>query len=115
MVMKKLCLSNLSWCGLVLLLMAAAGCVTQSYGRMPEVGDAEKTNLDCSEIAREWGKVRDYRNNVARQGTVNSGSDVLGFLTDFGAGNNMEKEGALNAADRRSKQLRALYAQKGCR
>jgi hypothetical protein len=82
---------------------------------MVAVSDAEQQGLDCSSIAAELGKARDYRNNVAMQGQVTSGRDVVSFLTDFGVGNTTEKEGALFSADQRIKQLRALSARKRCR
>ncbi len=112
--MKFCLLRYLKWCGAALLLLSAAGCATQSYGRMPALSDAEQENLSCPAIAVELRKVSDYRKNVALQGTMTSGSDVVGFLTDFGVGNTGERGEALTSADKRIKQLRALWAKKRC-
>jgi hypothetical protein len=115
MVMKYNLFRHLSVCGAALATVLAAGCATQSYGRMPELSESEQLTMSCETIAAELYRVSDYRKNVALQGTTTSGSDVIGFLTDFGASNSGEREGALSAADRRKRQLQALYAKKRCR
>lgn len=98
----------------LILCLVLAGCATQRYGRIPEVGPTERASLSCDQIQVERGKAVDFKIATQREKDEVTGSDVLGFLGDFGFGNAMEFDAAMKSADDRIAQLDALWREKGC-
>ncbi|MBO1111847.1 hypothetical protein [Bordetella petrii] len=95
------------------ILMVLGGCATKNYGRQGEVTDFEKQTLTCREIELEQAKVHGYLAHIEKESEFDARS-VLSFLGDFGMGNVMEKNAALEAANTRLSQLQTLSVQKGC-
>jgi len=88
------------------------GCATKRYGRQTELAAAENTELTCREIDIEISKVREFQDQVNKDGF--DGRDVLGILGDFGIGNAMERSDALKSAERRLQQLQDLRKVRNC-
>ena len=93
-------------------LMCSTGCATKRYGRQTELGAVEKTELTCREIDIELSKVREFQNQVNKDGF--DGRDVMGILGDFGIGNAMERSDAMKSAELRLQQLQDLRKAKNC-
>jgi len=94
-------------------LVTLVGCATKNYGRQGEVTDFERQTLTCREIEIEQAKVHGYLAHVEKESEFDARS-VLSFLGDFGMGNVMEKNAALQAANTRLSQLQTVSVQKGC-
>ena len=92
--------------------MCSTGCATKRYGRQTELGAVEKTELTCREIDIELSKVREFQNQVNKDGF--DGRDVMGILGDFGIGNAMERNDAMKSAELRLQQLQDLRKAKNC-
>lgn len=100
----------------VALLTAAVlitGCATKNYGRQGQVTDAEKSTMTCREIALEIGKVNGYLKQVEKESSFDVLS-IASFLGDFGIGNTIEYNRAIDAANQRTGQLNYAWIQKGC-
>ncbi len=98
---------------LVVIAMAlVAGCATKRYGRMQAVTDVEQQYFDCRDIEIELAKIAAFRQEIAD--AKMDGRSVAAFLGDFGIGNAMEKDDALDSAAAREKSLLSLKAEKGC-
>lgn len=95
------------------LVLTLAGCATKNYGRQGELTEFERQTLTCREIELEEAKVHGYLAHVEKESEFDARS-VLSFLGDFGMGNVMEKNAALQSANSRLSQLQALSVQKGC-
>lgn len=101
-------------CSLIIIaILLIAGCATKNYGRQGSLTDYEKDIMTCREIDLETAKVRGFIDHVNKESEF-SGKDVLAFLGDFGIGNNMERSAALESANARMEQLRALRERKKC-
>ena len=94
-------------------LLACQGCATKTYGRQSALTEAEKNNMTCSEIASEMKKTFDFMNQV-NKGSQASAGDVAAQLIDYGIGNDIEKKAALESADQRLAQLKALSNTRKC-
>lgn len=92
---------------------ALQGCATKTYGRQGAVTSYERDTLTCREIEIELAKVQGFVEHVNTESQF-SGRDVLAILGDFGIGNSLERTAALESANTRSQQLRALRTQRGC-
>ena len=92
---------------------ALVGCSTKNYGRQGELTTYEKTSMTCREIDLETAKVHGYLEHVEKESQFD-GRSVLSFLGDFGMGNIMEKNAAMEAANKRLAQLNAARAEKNC-
>ncbi|MBF6631852.1 MAG: hypothetical protein ITG01_11985 [Comamonas sp.] len=92
---------------------ALAGCATKNYGRQGELTEFEKTSMTCRELDLEMAKVHGYLGHVDKESQFD-GRSVLSFLGDFGMGNIMEKNAAMEAANKRLAQLNAARAAKNC-
>jgi hypothetical protein len=90
-----------------------SGCATKHYGREGELTQFEKSTMTCREIALEQAKVDGFVRHVDDEGQFN-GRSILSFLGDFGIGNVLEKNAALNSARKRQTELWAISTQKGC-
>ena len=93
--------------------VAVAGCATKNYGRQGELTDFERQTMACREIEMEQAKVHGYLAHIEKESEFDARS-VLSFLGDFGMGNVMEKNAALQAANTRLSQLQTVAVQKGC-
>lgn len=96
-----------------LLATLVGGCATKNYGRQGELTDFERRSLDCREIELEAAKVHGFLTHVEKESQFD-GRSVLSFLGDFGIGNLMEKNHAVQSANTRLSQLQNLRTQKGC-
>jgi len=96
-----------------LCLLAAQGCATKNYGRLGAVTDFERQTMTCREIQFEQAKVSGFNQAVEKESEF-SGRSVLSFLGDFGIGNVIEKNAALDSADSRAYQLRMLAFERHC-
>lgn len=94
-------------------LTVLVGCSTKNYGRQGEITQYEKDTMTCREIELEEAKVHGYLKHVAKESQFD-GRSVLSFLGDFGIGNTMEKNSALESANTRLAQLQQMRGQKGC-
>lgn len=90
-----------------------AGCATKNYGRQGELTEFEKNSMTCRELDLEMAKVHGYLGHVEKESQFD-GRSVLSFLGDFGMGNVMEKNVAMEAANKRLAQLNAARAAKNC-
>ncbi|EFQ4822358.1 hypothetical protein ABRC46_001971 [Salmonella enterica] len=90
-----------------------SGCATKHYGRQPELTSYEKKTLTCREIDLEKAKVRGFLQTVDEESKFD-GRSVLSFLGDFGVGNLMEKDSAVDSANNRLAELDNLRNQKQC-
>ncbi len=103
-----------AWAGLVLLSgLVLVGCSTKNYGRQPELTSFEKSTMTCREIDLEEAKVHGFLSHV-RQEAEFDGRSVLSFLGDFGIGNLMERDAAVDSANKRLAQLSAAKSRQGC-
>lgn len=99
--------------GIALLAALMSGCATKNYGRQGELTDFERRSLECREIELETAKVHGFLAHVEKESQFD-GRSVLSFLGDFGIGNVMEKNHAVQSANTRLSQLQNLRTQKGC-
>ncbi|MDF5986507.1 hypothetical protein P4131_17505 [Pseudomonas aeruginosa] len=93
--------------------LSVAGCSTKNYGRQPELTDFERQTMSCREIDLEQAKVQGFLSHV-REESEFDGRSVLSFLGDFGIGNLMEKDAAVDSANQRLTQLAGAKMQRGC-
>lgn len=91
-----------------------SGCATIRYGRMQPVSVSEHRSLDCPAITAEITKCIDFRNNVYAQFAEHGGKRWMGYAGDFGIGNNMEMNDALESANDRRRQLQEIETEKRC-
>lgn len=68
--------------------------------------------MTCQDIEIELEKIADFRKQITDAEV--DGRSVLAFLGDFGIGNAMEKDDALDSAADREADLLELKADKGC-
>jgi len=108
----KLIVFGAALAAVVLPLTCLTGCATKRYGRQTELAAVEKTELTCREIDIELSKVREFQDQINKDGF--DGRDVLGILGDFGIGNAMERSDALKSAERRLQQLQDLRKVRNC-
>ena len=97
---------------LMLTIVMSAGCATKRYGRMQPVTETEAQYYDCREIEIELAKIAAFRQEIAN--AEMDGRSVAAFLGDFGIGNAMEKDDALDSAAAREADLLGLKTEKGC-
>lgn len=97
----------------LLAVIAIQGCATKTYGRQDDVTTHDKESMVCREINLEVIKTREFINQVNKESAF-SGLDVLAILVDFGIGNHIEKNAALESADTRMATLRQLRDEKRC-
>ncbi len=97
---------------LVLAVAMTAGCATKRYGRMQPITDTEAQYYDCKDIEIELSKIAAFRQEIAD--AEMDGRSVVAFLGDFGIGNAMEKDDALDSAAAREADLLNLKTEKGC-
>lgn len=94
-------------------LVLVTGCSTKNYGRQGELTQYEKETMSCREIELEEAKVHGFLQHVDKESQFD-GRSVLSFLGDFGIGNTMEKNSALESANTRLSQLQLLKVKNGC-
>ncbi|CAG9165283.1 hypothetical protein LMG23992_00414 [Cupriavidus laharis] len=94
-------------------VLAMQGCATKNYGRQGVVTDFERQTMSCREIQLEQAKVQGYIQAVDKESEF-SGRSILSFLGDFGIGNVIEKNAAMESADSRAYQLRMLSYERRC-
>lgn len=90
-----------------------SGCATKHYGRQPGLTSFEENTLTCREMDLEIAKVNGFLRTVDDESSFD-GRSVLSFLGDFGVGNVMEKNSAVDSANNRLEQLNKLKKQKQC-
>lgn len=95
------------------LVALVSGCSTKNYGRQGELTQYEKDTMSCREIELEEAKVHGFLQHVDKESQFD-GRSVLSFLGDFGIGNTMEKNSALESANTRLSQLQLLRVKNGC-
>lgn len=98
---------------LLLAGLSVTGCSTKNYGRQPELTSFEQQTMSCREIDLEQAKVQGFLAHV-REESEFDGRSVLSFLGDFGIGNMMEKDAAVDSANQRMAQLSEAKLQQGC-
>lgn len=96
-----------------LCLVALQGCATKNYGRQGTLTDFEKQTMTCREIQLEEAKVMGFTQQIDKESAFD-GRDVLAFLGDFGIGNAIEKDAAVDSAKQRHYQLQLTAYEKGC-
>ncbi|MFI8609498.1 hypothetical protein ACIGFL_14425 [Pseudomonas sp. NPDC077649] len=92
---------------------AITGCSTKNYGRQPELTSFERQTMTCREIDLEEAKVHGFLSHV-RQEAKFDGRSVLSFLGDFGIGNLMERDAAVDSANKRLAQLSDAKSRQRC-
>ncbi|MBB5198473.1 hypothetical protein [Glaciimonas immobilis] len=92
---------------LATLTVTLSGCATKNYGRLSGVTDYEKRSLTCREINIEIARTEGFVQKVDTESQFD-GRSVLSFLGDYGIGNVIEKNGAVNSADERMAALQVL-------
>ena len=92
---------------------AITGCSTKNYGRQPELTSFERQTLSCREIDLEEAKVQGFLAHV-REESEFDGRSVLSFLGDFGIGNLMERDAAVDSANKRLAQLSDAKSRQRC-
>lgn len=97
----------------MLAVAAVTGCSTKNYGRQPELTSFERQTMTCREIDLEEAKVHGFLSHV-RQEAEFDGRSVLSFLGDFGIGNLMERDAAVDSANKRLAQLSEAKSRQGC-
>lgn len=97
---------------LILAIVMSAGCATKRYGRMQAITETEAQYYDCKDIEIELSKIAAFRQEIAD--AEMDGRSVAAFLGDFGIGNAMEKDDALDSAAAREADLLELKTEKGC-
>jgi len=90
-----------------------AGCATKNYGRQGTLTDFEKQTMSCREIDLEEAKVYGFLEHVDKESQFD-GRSVLSFLGDFGIGNLMEKDSAVQSANQRLTDLHTARLQRNC-
>lgn len=90
-----------------------AGCSTKNYGRQPDLTSFERQTMSCREIDLEEAKVHGFLAHV-RDESQFDGRSVLSFLGDFGIGNLMERDAAVDSANQRLAQLSEARTQQRC-
>lgn len=98
---------------LAVALICVAGCSTKNYGRQPDLTEFETKTMTCREIDLEQAKVQGFIKHVDQESEFD-GRSVLSFLGDFGVGNVMEKDSAMESATSRLTQLGNARAAKDC-
>lgn len=96
-----------------LLAAVVAGCATKTYGRVGPLTSFERESMTCREIALDTARTNGFIERVTTESEF-SGKDVLAFLGDFGIGNAMERQAAMESATARQKQLGELRSARGC-
>lgn len=96
---------------IVAAIAALAGCATKNYGRQGELTSFEQQQMSSREIDLEIAKVHGYLQHIQQESRFD-GRSVLSFLGDFGIGNVLEKDAAMEAANKRLAQLQAAKAAK---
>lgn len=102
--------------GLALVLGAvvlSTGCSTKNYGRQADLTDFEKNTMTCRELDLEQAKVQGFIQHVNRESNFD-GRSVLSFLGDFGVGNIMEKDSAIESATKRMTELNSARMRQSC-
>lgn len=92
---------------------ALQGCATKTYGRQGELTDYERQSMSCREIDLETAKVQGFIAYVHDDSHFD-GRQMLAILGDFGVGNHMERNAALESANRRQSELRTLSIARNC-
>lgn len=98
---------------LLLAGLTVSGCSTKNYGRQPDLTDFESRTMSCREIDLEQAKVQGFLAHVQEESEFD-GRSVLSFLGDFGIGNVMEKDAAIESANKRMGQLSSAKVQQRC-
>lgn len=96
-----------------LAVLATTACSTKNYGRQPELTSFERQTMSCREIDLEEAKVQGFLAHV-REESEFDGRSVLSFLGDFGIGNLMERDAAVDSANKRLVQLGEAKSRQGC-
>lgn len=96
-----------------LAVVAVAGCSTKNYGRQPELTSFERQTMTCREIDLEEAKVHGFLAHVRDEAQFD-GRSVLSFLGDFGIGNLMERDAAVDSANKRLVQLSDAKSRQRC-
>ncbi|URF05457.1 hypothetical protein [Cupriavidus campinensis] len=94
-------------------LLTLQGCATKNYGRQGNLTSIEKETMTCREIQLEQAKVMGFTQYIDKESAFD-GRDVLAFLGDFGIGNAIEKDAAVDSAKQRHYQLEVAAYEKGC-
>ena len=94
---------------LMLAIATVSGCATRHYGRL----ETATNEADCAQVAAGLADVHRFRDEVQRRSAFGP-EDVLAILLDFGIGNMIEKQSALNSADARAAQLEARQRELAC-
>lgn len=97
----------------IIFAILLCGCATKQYGTMPSLSRGEVTAFNCRDIAVETAKVRGFIDSVHQQSKFD-GKQVLALLGDFGIGNAMSKQAALESADQRMRDLQNAASLKDC-
>lgn len=90
------------------------GCVTKPLGREDALTSTERTSMTCHDVDLELARTQAFVQRVNEESAKTDARDVSGFLLDWGIGNHMEHNDAVNSGLARQKQLEELQAQKNC-
>ena len=96
-------------------LIVVQGCATatKTYGRQGQLTDYERETLTCREINLEMARAHGWIDRVNKEAEF-SGLDVVALLSDFGAGQAIERDLAIKSAVDRINELAQLRESKGC-
>lgn len=98
----------------VSMICLLSGCATERFGREQRVTQAEQVSLSCEQVDLEIAKVDGFLTDTQAQWEDTHGRRLLGFLGDFGIGNHMEHNDAIESADMRRAQLLEVRMTKTC-
>lgn len=103
--------ASITLCALA--VTATTACSTKNYGRQPELTSFERQTMTCREIDLEEAKVHGFLAHV-RDESQFDGRSVLSFLGDFGIGNLMERDAAVDSANKRLAHLSEAKSRQRC-
>ena len=96
-----------------LFLIALTACATKQYPQAAKMMPYEADAFSCRDIRVEIIKTKSVQEEIERTGEFD-GLTVLGFLGDFGIGNQIAKDTARKKVEDRLQTLQTLE-QKKCR
>lgn len=99
---------------IVVTCLLIVSCATQRFGRLQKITPTEAEILTCEQIEVEIEKCNYFIKGTNDKDDEFTGSDVLGFLGDFGIGNSMEHTDAIKSATDRLVELTELKKEKNC-
>jgi hypothetical protein len=98
---------------LVPAITTLSGCATKTYEREDAASAKDLAVMACYELDLELTKERDFIAYVNKDSKFDA-LDALAIVGDLGIGNELERKGALDGANKRIEKLQKIRAGKGC-